>query len=215
MIFCKKKLNLVLDLDDTLIKSIIPVSKQDLYSLQISDNYLLDIEINGVIYCIFYRPFLFQFLKKWSETFNLYVYTHSTKIYCKAILECLKTKVSSLKIYRVHCRETQNSEIPLKNLDNLKLSRKNTIILDDNLNMWGDFTSNVLNIRPMSLIDTDQELIIVNDYLNVIDADYYKKSKKKFCSCTETNYDITEIIEICNFKYNCEDNNWDENQYNY
>ena len=78
------KLNLVLDLDETLIKCVIPYSTQNLIDMRLETYYLCDFEFENVIYCIFYRPYLFQCLDKWSNLFNIYIHIQYKNIAIKS-----------------------------------------------------------------------------------------------------------------------------------
>lgn len=58
------KINIVLDLDETLIKSITPKSKNEYLTLKQKPNFFFEIKHEKSIMLIFYRPHLFFFLKK-------------------------------------------------------------------------------------------------------------------------------------------------------
>lgn len=207
-----KKLNLVLDLDETLIKCILPYSDEHLNRMKSCAFYLCDFKINDASYCIFFRPYLFDCLSKWNEDFNIYIYTCSLKEYCDVILNHIKLFVPSLEIYGVWSRKSINEKISLKHLHNLEINYKNTIIIDDNIKVWSNFTENVINIKtflgPIDLSYNyilDDELLKVNKYLD----DILKNKPSSFFSY----YDISKLVAEYNKKYRQE--NWIYNGYNF
>lgn len=198
-----KKINLVLDLDETLIKSVIPMSNSHLSILRIKKFYLCDITINNVVYCIFSRPFLFYYLEKWSEKFNLYIYTQSAQEYCDIILEKFK-ELSSIKICGV-CSRKSNTELVNKNLQNLGIDSNNTIIVDDNYKIWDEVDS-IINIKPFfgpsdlsNKYIADTELIKVDKYLEIILDKYNEMILDKY-----QKPNLINLIIKSNEKYNLE-----------
>lgn len=207
-----KKLNLVLDLDETLIKCIIPYSIQHLNDMRSYMYYLCDFEFNNMTYCIFYRPYLFECLYKWSGEFNLYIYTHSVQIYCDKILENIRMHIPSIKINKVWSRGSPSEVVAPKNLDNLAINYNDSIIIDDNIKVW-DHSTNVINIKTfLGPIDLpynyifDNELLKINKYLDIILDDIKINSFSLFKNASELyisrpKYNLTKIIVKCNTKY--------------
>lgn len=214
-----KKLNLVLDLDETLIKCIIPYSEEHLNRLRSNTFYLCDFENNNVSYCVFCRPYLFYYLLKWSNCFNLYIYTYSYQDYCNIILENIKLYLPSVTFKGIWSRNylnindnndnndngTGTNKVILKKLENLKLDPSNTIIIDDNVSIWLE-TSNVINIKPyFGPLDLsynyvfDDELLKIDKYLNTILHDMNNKSLFKN-NCFS--YILNKIIKSDNHNHN-------------
>jgi len=111
----RKKLRLVLDLDETLIHTF-KKKKFQKYNENFnynpeedeSDNMDVDFEeqfsiideyqetsfiIGSYIYTVIFRPGVEEFLNEISVYFDIYVYTHGTSIYSENIMKLLKKKV--------------------------------------------------------------------------------------------------------------------------
>lgn len=206
-----KKLNLVLDLDETLVKCVIPYSTEHYNNLKSEMYYLCDFKYDQHPYCIFYRPYLFECLSKWSKKYNIYIYTHSTRRYSDRVLEKFKLYVPSIKINKVWCRESSDENIDFKNLNNLGISHYNTIIVDDNIQIWNDFQGNVINVKqylgPADLSNSyknDDELLKIDKYLEII---YNKLLSSSSSKDMLTSYfskpksDLIDTITECNINY--------------
>jgi len=110
----RKKLRLVLDLDETLIhtfkKKFQKYNENFNYNPEEdeSDNMDVDFEeqfsiideyqetsfiIGSYIYTVIFRPGVEEFLNEISVYFDIYVYTHGTSIYSENIMKLLKKKV--------------------------------------------------------------------------------------------------------------------------
>jgi hypothetical protein len=208
-----KRFNVVIDLDETLIKCIRPYQDQDLTDLKSNGLYLCDFKINTVLYCIMFRPHMFDCLKSWSGTLNIYIYTNSVREYCNQILEGILQREPDIKICGICCRESKEKPMQNKDLCNLKISPKNSVIIDDNIKIWNQ-RSNVMNIKTFmgptdssQLYAFDDELLKIDRYLKLI----VEKSKVTQCmvlqnhttriTITRTEYRANEVIDQYNSEY--------------
>jgi len=107
--FEKKKLKLVLDLDETLIHSFKRKFQQQIQKQIENENDLMEIDeecsqiidgfqdssfiIGSFIYSVVFRPGLEEFLNEISVYFDIYVYTHGTAIYSENIMKLLKKRI--------------------------------------------------------------------------------------------------------------------------
>jgi hypothetical protein len=230
------KLNLVLDLDGTLITHAKTKSKKTLSKFRSMPTYFFDIKINGKYYCIFHRPYLFDYLKKWNNMFNLYVYTHSAPLYCDSIVKNLHHRVPELKIVgvqsrkiifkniMVQSRKIIKPELQPKDLQNLELNPNSTIILDDTLSAWPNDHINVLSIKTCDDVDEslnwihklkcDNELKLVDRYLHGIhskvnDINLCQDLASSQSSSCQSNHklQLCDMIADCNTKYKNEPHN--------
>jgi hypothetical protein len=128
--------NLVLDLDETLIHTIV-VHINDHSAIQryVCKKNLLVMWVHGeYMYIVFYRPHLFSFLKNMSKNFNIYVYTNGTESYCNMIVATISTLMGEWLIKASWFRVTDGP--PPKFLHNTGLNINNTIIVDDRAEVW-------------------------------------------------------------------------------
>jgi TFIIF-interacting CTD phosphatase-like protein len=142
------KINLVLDLDETLIHCVDSMYNNSLDQLINKEYFFFNIKCNEKNLSIFYRPYLFKFLDSVKDKFNLYIYTTANRIYAdiiiKKICQVLSTDVTIFK--NIICRNETN--IKYKDLNNLGISTHNSIILDDRNDIWLSNNENLILIKP-------------------------------------------------------------------
>jgi TFIIF-interacting CTD phosphatase-like protein len=157
------KLNLVLDLDETLIYSYNNIIEMNKKSFELNKhNYLFYEIINNSKdsetilirrYYLFLRPYLITFLKKISNYYNLILYTNSTEKYATIIINYINylIKLDSNIFTSIYYRFPNMTLIKtlerLKNL-NPNIDSTNTIIIDDNKEMWDIKYHNILYQIP-------------------------------------------------------------------
>jgi hypothetical protein len=142
------KINLVLDLDNTLISS---VSFKELEKIKNIKDRKLNFKEMENYYRVFYRPHLKEFLEYAFENFHVTVWTAASRDYASFIIEEILMENNNKGIYKSknpkqlkmffyddNCEESQNffdkdSPKDLKYLYkfNNKFHRCNTIIMDD------------------------------------------------------------------------------------
>lgn len=179
-------LNLVLDLDETLIHCIPFTNKLKILIENIEEhkNFLFKFETCNKKYYVFYRPKLFEFLKEVSKMFKLYIFTFGSRNYAITIIEQICKKLGFNPFIKIICREDFNGR-PYKTLtvnmnykinynniiniskitNNLDIHENNTIIIDDNISMWPYHYRNVINICPFlgprdNFFEGDNELLV-------------------------------------------------------
>lgn len=150
-------LNLVLDLDNTLIYTAIFDKKVDKDLIdQIINTYdpeILTTFIDDYSYYVVYkRPHLDHFMSIISNNFNVYIYTNGLKSYCNEIVKGLKRAYPQLIILDIMYRTNVYDSIE-KNLKKLRVLvldknyEKNTIIIDDRADVWFYNETNLLLIE--------------------------------------------------------------------
>ncbi len=189
----KPLLNLVLDLDNTIINTYILEESKDkdlienLKSKQ--DKRLLKIyQLNNYYYFIYERPYLNYFIMYISKYFNVYTYTNGLKCYhdvvTNALVERYPMLIINSSMYKINYEETN-----IKNLDKLFILTRyqqsipihtNTIIIDDREDVWPFDLRNLLKIDPFTNSDDciDDELLYFVDILELVKNEYNKKINK-------------------------------------
>lgn len=132
-----KKLNLVLDLDETLVNAIcfprtlylpaletLRTSYKDLYA----GNFIID----DLFYDIYFRKGLNDFLGKMSKYYNLYIYSNGTQEYVNNVCKMFKHYD---KIIRIFARNGPQDCL-IKRLEKYGLNPKTTVIVDDRYDVW-------------------------------------------------------------------------------
>lgn len=183
------KLNLVLDLDQTLIHSIMKKKKDisiDIQSIPMEKTYTINNIIDNIkTETIYYnynigsheftteiRPFLIDFFNELSPIYDFYIYTNGTKLYALKVVDIIKTHYKiynkeenkSIKIKKIIYRNDDSNEFQ-KDLSKLHLINKNTVILDDRIDVW-DFNESVLPIKPFRDIDINEVNINNKKFIN-------------------------------------------------
>ena len=145
-----KKLNLVLDLDNTLMYSIefpkIP-NKKDIhdytFKILFKDINIETIRIKNEIYVFKFREGLKSFFQETNKFCNYYIYTASIMDYAKQIIEKIKNKFK-ISIKGIMANKDLKNRDLYKNLEKINLKSENSIILDDNCYAWKNNLSNLL-----------------------------------------------------------------------
>ncbi|XP_047337494.1 RNA polymerase II C-terminal domain phosphatase-like 4 [Impatiens glandulifera] len=145
----KKKLSLILDLDNTLIHSISfdDFLKEDHTrdSKSLKEKGIVTSQKRKILTKI--RPYVTCFLKEMSKLFELYIYTLGSRSYANAFANMVD-RDEALFDWRVISRDdcTTKGE---KNLDVvLGGEEKAVVIVDDNESVWPKHKDNVLQIKP-------------------------------------------------------------------
>ncbi|XP_021837170.1 RNA polymerase II C-terminal domain phosphatase-like 4 [Spinacia oleracea] len=179
----QKKLRLVLDLDNTLIHA---SNVEQTLDKEEDDVY----EILCGMYLIKLRPGTIDFLEKASTMFDISIYTMAQKIYAKAVVKLLESKMSdeNFRFSRVVC-QGQYTKSDRKGLD-IELSHERVVlIVDDREKVWGDeYKANLIKIKPYVFFnhkcplennnDEDEELARVLDVLKTVHNVFYDENKE-------------------------------------
>ncbi|XP_019096408.1 PREDICTED: uncharacterized protein LOC104765831 [Camelina sativa] len=170
-----KKLHLVLDLDHTLLHSVLVgcLSEAEKYLIKEAGSTtredLLKVNVRATYITIRYltklRPFVGDFLKEANELFTMYVYTKGTRRYAEAILKLIDPN----KLYFGHRVITRNESPDKKTLDLVLADERGVVIVDDTRKVWPNHKRNLLEIsrykyfryegqesKPHSEVKTDE-----------------------------------------------------------
>lgn len=190
----KEKLNVILDLDQTLISG----EEYELFEKNPNKekmNKFFHAQMKNY-FIIFARPHLQEFLDFLFENFNVAVWTAASKDYANFIVKnfiLTESKKNKRKLdfifYSYHCNMSKRYKQGLKSLsmlwDVFKLKNynpNNTIIVDDNSDVVIQQSCNVIQIKPFYYqsrnSDQDKELLKVMAQLKTID-NYMKEDVKK------------------------------------
>lgn len=163
------KLNLVLDMDETLIHSF--YITEEIKDFEKDKLFLCGFKNDCRTYYVYFRPGLFEFLIEVEKYFNLYIYTFGVKIYADIIVNAIGNKLGKNIFTQVYTRENFYNE---KKLLFNPSNDSNTIILDDNVKIWHK-TKNVIQIKA-----------------------YYGPEEKEYYLDTELSISLKRIMSIKN-----------------
>ncbi len=189
----KYKINLVLDLDNTIIYTYIfnCETQQDLIKKFMNKNdkrLLISFDYNGYYYFVFERSYLDYFIMFISVYFDIYIYTNGQKNYHDIVVNKLKEKYPMFQIIN-SVYKTSYDDSNLKNLENLEFVDSNgkiifdyelnTIIIDDRKDVWVFDLLNLISIPPFYDIEIeDDDLLFTVDMLNMLNIEYNKIIRK-------------------------------------
>jgi TFIIF-interacting CTD phosphatase-like protein len=193
----KYKLNLVLDLDNTIIYTHIfnLETQKDLiknYLDKDKKRLLISFEKDNYYYFVYERMYLNYFTMYISNYFNIYTYTNGQKFYHDIVINALKDKYPMFQIIN-SMYKTSYDDSNLKNLEKLDIIsvygknnlpyELNTLIIDDREDIWPFDRENLIKISPFYNLDiADDDLLFLTDILELLKLEYDKitKIKKKF-----------------------------------
>ncbi|KAK1385813.1 RNA polymerase II C-terminal domain phosphatase-like [Heracleum sosnowskyi] len=144
----RKKLCLVLDLDQTLLhtKSVHKLTLQEYIGLKTSSQ--KDVhrwKFKGLEKVTKLRPFVREFLEEASKLFDLYIYTNGNRDYAMRMVGFLDPD----RVYfgsKIISREDSTVE-GLKGLDVVPVDKSGVLILDDTKTVWEQDSSNLVVIK--------------------------------------------------------------------
>ncbi|TXG50419.1 hypothetical protein EZV62_022943 [Acer yangbiense] len=150
-LFDEKKLQLVIDLDHTLLHS------KSVEKLTPKEKYLENIQTDsgggGLLYkletperMVKLRPFVRNFLKEPSTMFELYIFTMGSEFYAKQMAQLLDHQGNYFE-NRVISKDDLIDK-GKKTLDLVLGQESGIIILDDDENVWPDHKENLITIFP-------------------------------------------------------------------
>ncbi len=170
----KKKTNLILDLDNTLISSQEYNTFQKNNKMEKFIYTVMDTE-----YIVFHRPHLDTFLDFVFKNFNVSVWTAGTKDYAlfiiKHIILSKKNRKLDYILSRFNCNESEFKFGEIKDLNmfhfDKNYNKENTIIIDDNEDVIKQNKNNSIQVKPFEYTDrssyTDKELLKVIQILEI------------------------------------------------
>jgi len=145
-------LNIVLDLDETIINTLI-VDKKELPGLLNQELCIgsFTFDNNDIFhYVVFVRPNLYDFLNYLDDNFNIYIYTNACEEYAINAINLISKNITYFSIKKIQARITNNVTLKtLKTLDNFGLTKSNTLIIDDRSDVWDfEYRDIILQIDP-------------------------------------------------------------------
>tara|TARA_A100001015_G_C15001582_1_gene718744 strand:- start:84 stop:722 length:639 start_codon:yes stop_codon:yes gene_type:complete len=183
------KINLVLDIDDTLIKTVVIneksiIKKQDFNDIKI-------VKLPNFLGIVYIRPYLLNFLKFCFSYFNISFWTSGSSLYCREILKLILTNEQYEKTNLILARDNNNyvdiktniiyrniiyNDVILKPLDLLFndknhskiFNRRNTLIIDNNKKISNSNFSNSILIEEFNLNKDDIGLCYISNLLHII-----------------------------------------------
>ena len=198
-----KNFNIILDIDETLIKtyiyddSFIDNAKKlisfeqnilfDIYrgleyivndETSIDDSlYLIHYNIKNIYYVIFIRPNLYEFIQYIDSFFNIHIYSLGSYDYILRILKCLEGKIG-YKFYNSFITNNNLMSLRTKHMSNIFLSTYNTLIIDDRYDVWKYDKHILYNIKSYNNYDiNDNELLklmhIIQNYYRGNNLDHF------------------------------------------
>jgi len=185
-----KKLNIVLDLDNTCIYGF-PINHQEQLKLILKypkkEIFFIEFMYDGnyIIYALLFRKGLKEFFDFTKNFCNFYISTLGYENYGKEIKNNLETLFD---IKFIGFKGRNNKLENKKNLYDLSLESKNAVIFDDKPIVWKEDNANVI----ISKIFTDREIILNNLKRNNLENNlhlflkdyipffYYKSSQEKW-----------------------------------
>jgi len=159
------KPNLILDLDETLVKSFvyfITDSSTKISTCDYNDELLLlSYDFGNSKTIIYKRPFLFDFLLEMNQHFNISVYSLGHKYYVNMIVNKINEIIGYNIFKNVHSNNPHKM-IYYKNLKSLKIEMfdDNCMIIDDRIDVWWYDSYKVYHIKQYDIpSDDDIELL--------------------------------------------------------
>jgi len=200
----EENLNLILDLDNTLIlakKFNIKneTNKINLQKKKYKKNLLTTFQLNDFFYFIYKRCYLKYFLILANINFNLFIFTNSKKIYANKIINKLYELYPELNLINIITNDENKSyikslqrinQLNTNNLyieENYNCLKKNSIIIDDCNKLWPFDSDNIYNIIPFLIESNDNYLVELIQNLLIIKNSY-----------NSYNFDIFELLNIFN-----------------
>jgi len=191
------KINIILDIDQTLISSEETNKFNKTHKKKMEQFEHKNFED---LYLIFSRPYLQGFLDFLFDNFNVSIWTAASKNYALFIVDKFILNKPNRKIdfifFSYHCKISMKNSKKLKDLsllwDYFKLSKyakDNTIIIDDNPLVKEAQLCNCFAIKPFYFFDKDSEkdseLVSLTSKLTSL-KNYLEKNKTHHC-----------LIDVC------------------
>lgn len=160
--------NIILDLDETLISAIEKDTLKENKSMSTTfkEKYKhFKIHSMGKEYFITERPHVQEFLDFIFSNYNVSIWTAASKNYASFVIK----KVIMIKpnrkldfiLFSKHCDISERKSGCIKRLDNLfhihRFNKENTIIIDDNKNVFEKQDNHVIRIKAFNILDVDSE----------------------------------------------------------
>ena len=212
-----EKINIILDLDNTLIHTFIPSPEETnlifnkLLNLNKEKNFFkIDLINNNKSFVVYFilRKGIKNFFNKLKNFCNFYINSSGRIEYVKAVAKKLE-KECNIKITKIIAREDENVNI-FKNFNAFEIDYSNSIIIDDKIDVWNKYKVKILKKYPSSFILVSK--IFFNQGFMNLSNEIQKKIYKDLNS--NINFDFNIIDEknwmntkILKYKYEFSDYN--------
>jgi hypothetical protein len=206
----KPKMNIVLDLDETLIGGFFQVSKlkdesdsdndNDNDNVNDNDNDNNNDNDNDIFLGVGnlkmfhrYRPHLVEFIDYIKERYNIYIYTNGNKSHYDNFIKNIKGLINFTVKGCSYRNDSFYEEIPLKTLEKFELSPHDTIIIDDNKNAWSEKYREYIIKIPIFCVDIRDKSrkYIYDSHLKTIMCELEKLN-------LETEIDVKKFVDSVN-----------------
>lgn len=181
-LYKKKKIILILDLDQTLIHTTMINMPCDLkYRFGEKDYYTK------------YRPYLKSFLKKANKLFEMHIYTMGSREYADKICQGIDP-TGKLFNGRIVSRDENFNELK-KSISRISCIDDNVIILDDRADVW-NYVTNLILVKPYYYYNNidinDPSIIRQNRDFWIQDKNILVNDNSQITNlCLKNNYQIT------------------------
>jgi len=183
------KLRLVLDMDETMLHSIkTPLNGQQTLPPNGPDRFSFCTSENSA-FTVFLRPHLFEFLQRVGKFYEIYIYTNGTDRYAKTIYHHLQALNPCCNIQAIFTKSVRGKTTAKKQLHKMLCKRSMSLIVDDKPEVWcQEDSDNIIPIapfrcqiddfmNPMSSAYTDDQLLLLQEYLVKLHGRYIKMLK--------------------------------------
>jgi len=172
------KMNLILDLDDTLINTF-NFNFYNNKNIEINngnDSTISILHLPNFLGLVYIRPYLFEFLEYAFTNFNISIWTASTTIYCKEILKIILSESQFSKAIVILARDN-NNYVDIKTNKIYKDVIRNNIIQKPLDLLWNDKQlSEIFTKENTLIIDNNSQILIENPYNSLIIKEFTSKS---------------------------------------
>lgn len=188
------KINLVLDLDETLIHTIFISDEETIKKFEKKDCYLVKFQHANGWYLVYHRPRLFEFLVKMADNFSLILYTMASTTYASYVVNEINRRIGYM-FMRIISREDFMT-LPYKSLSHMLINEKNSIIIDDRVDVWPNNLNNLLSIKPfLGPRDEEDRCYLLDNELNHWgETALYIKSIFQNEVCIDSNFCFSDAI---------------------
>jgi len=181
------KPSIVLDIDDTLIKTKIYVlNDRTNYLLKFYKNknhYLTNYTIGNYLYIVYSRPYLKQFIITMNKYFNIHIYSLGMLDYVENIINAIVESIDFNPFCHLIANTNIENRILSKRLIDLDIGFSNVLIIDDRSDVWLFDKHNLYKIPKYDIIDSTKLNfnIIDNELLKLIKiiSTYFEEEKDK------------------------------------
>jgi hypothetical protein len=172
------KMNLILDLDDTLINTF-NFNFYNNKNIEINngnDSTISILHLPNFLGLVYIRPYLFEFLEYAFTNFNISIWTASTTIYCKEILKIILSDSQFSKAIVILARDN-NNYVDIKTNKIYKDVIRNNIIQKPLDLLWNDKQlSEIFTKENTLIIDNNSQILIENPHNSLIIKEFTSKS---------------------------------------